>query len=113
MAPGKAEYIGSVGEADFVDPGFVGFTLEKGLTTRLYGVYSKQSTVAMALKTKAIAKIPVPETPRSLAGSLVDEEEEGESIQSSVDDEGHEQLFNDLSNALADGDGDDKDLAKR
>ena len=64
MAPGDAKVSNEVQENEWIDPGFVGFTLEKGLTTRLYGIYSKQSSVAMALKTKAIAKIPLPMTPR-------------------------------------------------
>ncbi|GMI06939.1 hypothetical protein TrLO_g13181 [Triparma laevis f. longispina] len=99
-------------EEGWVEEGFVGFGVEGGFKgKKLVGVYGKDSFVARVLRTKAISKIPCPETPRSLPASEAGDEEDDISIESSVDESQHEELFNNLSSALADDEG--GDMARR
>ena len=83
--------------------GFTAYFVVKDMKgKRLCGMYSKNSVPARILRTRAAANIAIPETPRSLTPSISDSDSDRDdtTVESSVEPD-HEELFANLSNALA------------
>ena len=96
----------------FVPSDFLLFYLVSNINgTSLLGLYSTQSLPSLLFRTREAATVKIPATPRPLTPRASLEDDDEESVASSIP-EADEDLFNDLSDALAAEDG-DRELAKR
>ncbi|GMI24657.1 hypothetical protein TrCOL_g10369 [Triparma columacea] len=99
----SSEFGSTVGGASlYCQDDFAAFYVTKDIkTTKLMAVYSKESQPARAMRTRVIAKIPIPETPRPIEDDTIGREEEEEEEEESEVEEEQEELFNALSEGLA------------
>ena len=78
------------GRQPYCQRDFAAFYVTKDIkTTKLMAVYSKESQPARMMRTRAIAKIPIPETPRPIEDDTFgrEEEEEEEEEESELEEE--------------------------